>query len=110
MIIEKVQKEVEEHFSISEFLAQKLHKDYGSVSRLFSEVEAVTVEQFFILQKIEKVKELLTYDELTLSQIAWRLDIAALRIYPHSLKKLQGLLQPYLRLIISTAAFNRFSL
>lgn len=90
LIIEKVQKEVEEHFSISEFLAQKLHKDYGSVSRLFSEVEAVTVEQFFILQKIEKVKELLTYDELTLSQIAWRLGYSSVAHLSAQFKKVTG--------------------
>ena len=68
LLIEQVQAgEIQEHFSLGEFLSKNLNKDYTQISRLFSEVESITLEQFFILQKIEKVKEWLTYDELTLS-------------------------------------------
>jgi AraC family transcriptional regulator len=91
LIIEKVQKEIKEHFSISEYLTQRLHKDYGSITRLFSEVEAITIEQFFILQKIEKVKELLTYDELTLSEISWRLGYSSVSHLSAQFKKVTGL-------------------
>jgi AraC family transcriptional regulator len=91
LIIEKVQKEIEEHFSISEFLVQKLHKDYSAVSRLFSEVEAITIEQFFILQKIEKVKELLTYNELNLNEISWRLGYSSVGYLSAQFKKITGL-------------------
>jgi AraC family transcriptional regulator len=91
LIIEKVQKEIEEHFSISEYLTQKLHKDYGSVTRFFSEVEAITIEQFFILQKIEKVKELLTYDQHTLSEISWKLGYSSVAHLSAQFKKITGL-------------------
>ncbi|HWZ22782.1 MAG TPA: AraC family transcriptional regulator [Cytophagaceae bacterium] len=91
LIIEKVQKEIEEHFSISEYLTQKLHRDYGSITRFFSEVEVITIEQFFILQKIEKVKELLTYDELTLSEISWKLGYSSVAHLSAQFKKITGL-------------------
>lgn len=58
LLIEQVQAgEIQEHFSLGEFLSKKLSKNYTQISRLFSEVESITLEQFFILQKIEKVKE-----------------------------------------------------
>jgi AraC family transcriptional regulator len=91
LIIEQVQKEIEEHFSIGEYLAKMINKDYTSISRLFSEVEAVTIEQFFILQKTEKVKELLTYNELTLSEIAWRLGYSSVAHLSAQFKKVTGL-------------------
>lgn len=85
------QNEIEEHFSISVYLGKKLHKEYSNISRLFSEVEGITVEQFFILQKIEKVKELLKYDELSLSEIAWRLGYSSVAHLSAQFKKLTGL-------------------
>lgn len=91
LIIKKVQKEIEEHFSISEYITTALHKDYTAASRLFSEVEAITIEQFFILQKIEKVKELLTYNELTLSEIAYRLGYNTVGHLSTQFKKVTGL-------------------
>jgi AraC family transcriptional regulator len=91
LIIEKVQQEIEEHFSISEYLGKKLHKDYTAISRLFSEVEAITIEQFLILQKTEKVKELLTYNELSLSEIAWKLGYSSVAHLSAQFKKVTGL-------------------
>ena len=91
LIIKKVQKEIEEHFSISEYIAEALHKDYATASRLFSEVEAMTIEQFFILQKIEKVKELLTYNELTLSEISYQLGYNNVGHLSTQFKKVTGL-------------------
>jgi len=90
-IIQKVQKEIEEHFSISEYITNAIHKDYAATSRLFSEVEAMTIEQFFILQKIEKVKELLTYNELTLSQISYQLGYNNVGHLSTQFKKITGL-------------------
>jgi AraC family transcriptional regulator len=90
-IIEKVQKEIEEHFSISEYITNTIHKDYATASRLFSEVEAITIEQFFILQKIEKVKELLTYNELTLSEISYQLGYNNVGHLSTQFKKITGL-------------------
>ena len=92
LLIKKVQSgELEEHFSVSGFLSKALHKDYSSLSRLFSEVTGITIEQFFILQKIEKVKELLVYDELTLSEIAWKLGYSSVSHLSAQFKKITGL-------------------
>ncbi|MBS1936054.1 MAG: AraC family transcriptional regulator, partial [Bacteroidetes bacterium] len=78
-IIEKIKNEIIKlvHHSgdsipvnLSDHLAASLHYDYGYLSNLFSEVEGITIEKYYIAQKIEKVKELLVYDELNLSEIA----------------------------------------
>ncbi|RYY50011.1 MAG: AraC family transcriptional regulator [Chitinophagaceae bacterium] len=92
LLIKKVQSgEIEEHFSLSDFLSKTLNKEYTQLSRLFSEVEGLTIEQFFILQKIEKVKEWLVYDELTLSQIAWKLGYSSVAHLSSQFKKVTGL-------------------
>lgn len=83
--------ELEEHFSLVEFLSKKIPKDYSQLSRLFSEVEGITIEQFFILQKIEKVKELLVYDEFTLSEIAWKLGYSSVAHLSAQFRKVTGL-------------------
>ncbi len=83
--------EVEEHFSISDFLSRALSKEYSYVSRLFSEVEGITIEQFFILQKIEKVKEWLAYGELNLGEISYRLGYSSLAHLSAQFKKVTGL-------------------
>lgn len=91
-LIEKVQKgDIEEHFSLSDYLPKKLNKEYTQLSRLFSEVEGITLEQFFILQKIEKVKEWLVYDELTLSEISYRLGYSSVAHLSAQFKKITGL-------------------
>jgi AraC family transcriptional regulator len=82
---------IEEHFSLGDTLSKSLHKEYTQISRLFSEVAGVTIEQFFILQKIEKVKEWLTYDELTLSEIAWKLGYSSVAHLSSQFKKITGL-------------------
>lgn len=64
------EEDIDENFILSEFLSNTLHKDYSSLSKTFSQNENITLEQFFILQKIEKVKELLLYNEFTLTEIA----------------------------------------
>lgn len=90
-LIKKVQSgDIEEHFSISETLSKELHKEYTQISRLFSEVEGVTIEHFFILQKIEKVKEWLVYDELTLSEISWKLGYSSVAHLSAQFKKISG--------------------
>lgn len=65
--------DVSEDFVLSKFLSEKLHKDYSTISKTFSQNENVTLEQYFILQKIEKVKELLLYDEFSLTEISQKL-------------------------------------
>jgi AraC-like DNA-binding protein len=75
----------------SEYIAQQLHYDYPYLSRLFSEVEGVTIEQYLISQRIEKVKELLVYDELSLSEIADRLGYSSVAHLSAQFKKITGL-------------------
>ncbi len=74
LIIQKIAElDISEDFILSEFLSNELHRDYSSVSKLFSQNQGITLEQFFILQKIEKVKELLFYNEFSLTEIAGKL-------------------------------------
>jgi AraC-like DNA-binding protein len=75
---------------LSVYLAAKLHRDYNYLSSLFSSVEETTIEQCFILQKIERVKELLVYDELSLSQIAFRLGYSSVAHLSNQFKKITG--------------------
>jgi AraC-like DNA-binding protein len=75
----------------SEVIAQAVHHDYAYLSKLFSEVEGITIEQFIIRQKIEKVKELLVYDELNLSEIAFRLGYSSVAHLSAQFKKVTGL-------------------
>lgn len=75
----------------SELLSKHLHHDYSYISKLFSEVEGITIEQYIINQKIEKVKELLMYDEQSLSQIALDLGYSSTAHLSSQFKKLTGL-------------------
>jgi AraC-like DNA-binding protein len=75
----------------SELISQNLHHDYSYLSNLFSEVEGITIEQYIINQKIEKVKELLMYDEQSLSQIALELGYSSTAHLSNQFKKLTGL-------------------
>lgn len=76
---------------LSDYLTQEIHQDYSSLSNLFTEVEGTTIEKFYILQKIEKVKELLVYDELTLSEIAYQLNYSSTAYLSNQFKKVTGL-------------------
>lgn len=75
----------------SELISNKLNKDYGHLSSMFSEREGITIEQFIILQKIEKVKELLVYDELNLNEIADELGYSSSAHLSSQFKKVTGL-------------------
>ncbi len=78
-------------FNWSTILSDELHYDYNYLSNLFSSVVGITLEQYIIRQKIEKVKELLFYDELTLSQIADRLGYSSVAHLSAQFKKVTGL-------------------
>ena len=75
---------------LSKYLSEKLNKEYSSISKVFSQTENITLEQYFILQKIEKVKELLIYRELTLSQIADKLGYKTVQHLSQQFKKITG--------------------
>ena len=77
--------------NLSDVLSNQLHHDYNYLSNLFSDVEGTTIEKYFIAQKIEKVKELLVYDELSLSEIAFRLNYSSVAYLSNQFKKVTGL-------------------
>jgi YesN/AraC family two-component response regulator len=77
--------------NVSNYISQKLNYDYNYLSNIFSEVEGITIEKYLIAQKIEKVKELLMYEELTLSQIADRLGYSSVAYLSNQFKKQTGL-------------------
>jgi len=79
-----------EKVRLSEYLSQNLFHDYAYLSNLFSSVEGLTIEQYFIHQKIEKVKELLVYDELTLTEISFRLGYSSVAHLSRQFKKVTG--------------------
>lgn len=91
IIIEQIQNSSEENLNLSELLSKKLNKEYSQLSKLFSSTTGITIEQFAILQKIEKVKELLVYDELSLKEIAYRLGYSSTPHLSAQFKKMTGL-------------------
>lgn len=77
--------------NLSDYLINIINHDYHYLSNLFSEVEGTTIEKYLIAQKIEKVKELLIYDELSLSEIAWKLNYSSVAHLSNQFKKVTGL-------------------
>ncbi len=75
----------------SEYIESHLNRDYAYLSSLFSEVEGTTIEKYIILQKIERVKELLVYDELTLSEISYQMGYSNVAYLSSQFKKVTGL-------------------
>lgn len=91
LIIELVhQQKAQLNINLSDYLSKNLAQDYSSLSNLFSEVEDTTIEKYFINQKIEKVKELLLYDEFTLSAIAFQLNYSSVAYLSNQFKKVTG--------------------
>jgi AraC-like DNA-binding protein len=81
----------EGNVNFSTHLTNKLGYDYSYLSNLFSSVEGLTIEKYIILQRIEKVKELLVYDELTLSEIAYRTGYSSVQHLSSQFKKIIGM-------------------
>ena len=91
LIIDLVQNKSNDlKINLSNYLSQELHQDYNTLSNLFSEVENTTIEKYFINQKIEKVKELIIYDELSLSEIAYYLNYSTVSHLSNQFKKVTG--------------------
>lgn len=78
-------------YTMSEFLSREFPYEYNYLSNLFSEIEGTTIEKYVIAQKIEKVKELIVYDELTLQQIADQLGYSSVAYLSNQFKKVTGL-------------------
>ena len=77
--------------NLSDFLSEKLNHPYSFLANLFSEVKGTTIEQFYLSHKIEKVKELLVYDELNLTEIAYKLHYSSVAHLSNQFKKMTGL-------------------
>jgi len=77
--------------NLSSFITSQIHQDYNYLSNLFSEVEGTTIEKYFITQRIERVKELIVYDELSLSEIAIQMNYSSVGYLSNQFKKVTGL-------------------
>ncbi|MEP7374965.1 MAG: AraC family transcriptional regulator [Chitinophagaceae bacterium] len=85
------------NIKFSEYLSEKLHHDYTYLANLFSEVQGSTIEKFFISHKIERVKELLVYDELNLTEIAYQMHYSSVAHLSAQFKKVTGLTPSYFK-------------
>ena len=101
ILIEKIKKVIiemvhydddeEQRVNFSDYLAEKLNYNYTYLANLFSEVQGTTIEHFVILNKVEKVKELLVYNELNLTEIAWKMRYSSVAHLSNQFKKVTGL-------------------
>jgi len=100
MLIEKIKNVIIEmvHHSeetikinFSDFLSEKLNHDYTYLANLFSEVQGTTIEQFIIVHKIERIKELIIYGELNITEIAWKMNYSSVAHLSNQFKKVTGL-------------------
>jgi AraC-like DNA-binding protein len=81
----------------SEYLSQKLGYNYTYLAKIFSEVQGMTIQQFVIIHKVEKVKELLLYDELSITEIAYKMSYSSVAHLSRQFKKITGLTPGYFR-------------
>ncbi|HUC81680.1 MAG TPA: helix-turn-helix domain-containing protein [Flavisolibacter sp.] len=92
LLIKKLQqKKIEEHFSIRKYLSARIKSDYTSISKTFSESEEHTIEKHFILLRLEKAKELITYGELSMVEIAKKLGYASVQHLSSHFKSVIGI-------------------
>jgi AraC-like DNA-binding protein len=77
--------------NFSNYLSEKLNHDYTYLANIFSEVQGTTIEQFMISHKIERIKELIIYDELNITEIAWKMNYSSVAHLSHQFKKVTGL-------------------
>jgi AraC family transcriptional regulator len=91
VIIDHIHYKEDEKFPYTEILSKELMREYSVLSKLFSETEGVTIEQYVILQKIEKAKELLAYKQMNLNEIAFKLGYSSSAHLSAQFKKVTGL-------------------
>ena len=91
---------------LSDFLSKQIAYEYNYLSSLFSSIEGMTIERYFILQKIEKVKELLVYDELSLTEISFQLGYSSLAHLSNQFKAITGLSPSHFRGLKNTKLRN----
>jgi AraC-like DNA-binding protein len=77
--------------NFSDYLSLELNQNYTYLANLFSEVQGVTIEQFVISNKVERIKELIIYDELNITEIAWKMNYSSVAHLSNQFKKVTGL-------------------
>ena len=77
--------------NLTDYLCEKLNNNYIYLSRLFSQVNGITIEQFYLTNKIDRVKELLVYDKLSLTEIAYKLNYSSVSQLSNQFKRMTGL-------------------
>lgn len=77
--------------NLSDYLSEELNYDYSYLANLFSEVKGITIEKFYLTHRIEKVKELIIYDELNLTEIAYKMNYSSVAHLSNQFKKISGL-------------------
>lgn len=77
--------------NFSDYLSEQLNYDYTYLANLFSEVQGTTIAQFLIMHKVERIKELIIYDELNITQIAWKMNYSSVAHLSNQFKKITGL-------------------
>jgi len=87
--------------NLSDYLSEKLNHSYSYISNLFSEVKGTTIEQYYLTHKIEKVKELLVYNELNLTEIAWKLHYSSVAHLSNQFKKMTGLTPTHFKNLVN---------
>lgn len=85
--------------NLSAYISQKLHHDYTYLANLFSETQGVTIEHFYIIHRVERIKELLIYDELSISEIAWKMNYSSVGHLSVQFKKITGLTPSFFKKI-----------
>lgn len=103
LCIQNIQQNTQDKQPLSKRISEHLHLDYSHLSQIFSAVEGQTIEQFFIAQRIEKVKELLVYDEESLGEIAYQLGFSSVAHLSGQFKKVTGMTPSYFRSLKSNA-------
>jgi AraC-like DNA-binding protein len=86
--------------NLSDFITDRVPNDYSYLSDLFSSLEGKTIEQYFILQRVEKVKELLLYDQLSLTQISFQTGFSSVHHLSSQFKKVTGLTPTHFKTIV----------
>jgi AraC-like DNA-binding protein len=90
----------------SDYISQQLQYDYTYLSNIFSEVKGITIQQFIIIHKIERVKELLLYDELNLTEISYKLGYSSVAHLSNQFKKITGLTPSYFKKLRKSRTSN----
>lgn len=85
--------------NFSNYLSEKLNHDYTYMSNLFSEIQGTTIEQFIISHKVERIKELIIYNELSITEIAWKMNYSSVAHLSNQFKKVTGLSPSHFKLL-----------